>query len=488
MPDDILSRYPEWEAVIGLEVHCQLLTDSKIFSGAPTAFGAAPNSQVNEVDLGLPGALPVLNRRAVDFALRAGLALGCTIHQTSRFARKNYFYPDLPKGYQISQHDEPICGPGELEIELEGGERKRIGITRIHMEEDAGKSSHAQGGPCSLVDLNRAGVPLIEIVSEPDLRHPDEAVAYLKELRAIVMYLGICDGNMEEGSFRCDANVSVRRRGESGLGTRCELKNINSFKFIKDAIHYEIFRQIDLLDDGGEVVQQTRLYNPDRGETFAMRSKEESHDYRYFPDPDLPPLIVSDGWLEGVRATMPELPAAKRARYRADWDLSAYDAGVLTQERPTAEYFEAAIEAFGDNPKIVANWVINEVLREVGGERGGIEDFPVTPARLGELVALIEAGTISGKIAKQVFEIMLDDGGDPAAIVEARGLKQVTDTGAIEAVVDEIIAANPDQVAAYRGGNDKLMGWFMGQVMRATKGKANPQSATEILEEKLDDA
>lgn len=469
-----------WEAVIGLEVHCQLRTASKIFSAAPTTYGAAPNTQVNEVDLGLPGALPVLNRHAVELALRAGVALQCDINQTSRFARKNYFYPDLPKGYQISQHETPICLNGHLDITLEDGRSKRIALTRIHMEEDAGKSSHQAGAPFSYVDLNRAGVPLIEIVSEPELRDADEVVAYLKELHTIVRYIEVCDGNMEEGSFRCDANVSVRRHGEP-FGTRCELKNINSFKFIKDAVNFEIARQIELIEDGGTVVQQTRLYNPDQGVTYAMRSKEDSHDYRYFPDPDLPALVVDDAWLARVREELPELPAARRARYQSELELSAYDAAVLCADRAVADYFEAAHNAH-PNAKGLANWVINEVLREWSDLD---EPFALPPAHLAALVKLVDEDVINGKIAKQVFADALESGEHPDSIVESKGLRQITDTSTIEPVIDELIANNPDNVAEYRGGKEQVLGWFVGQVMRATRGQANPQLVNKLLREKL---
>ncbi len=480
-----MSIYDTWELVVGCEVHCQLATDTKIFSAAPTKFGEPPNTQVNEVDLGLPGVLPVLNGKAVGYALKAGLALECEINQKSIFARKNYFYPDLPKGYQISQHELPICGPGHIAVEVDE-RRVDIGITRIHMEEDAGKSSHVAGGAHSLVDLNRAGVPLIEIVTEPDMRHPDEVVAFLKELRSIVVYLGICDGNMEEGSFRCDANVSVRRRGDEELGTRCELKNINSFKFIKDAIQYEMRRQIELIENDQPVIQQTRLFNPDKGITYAMRDKEESHDYRYFPEPDLPALIITDQWLDEVRDSMPELPAEKRARYQEDYGLTAYDASVLSAERPVAEFFEAALEANADHPKTVANWVINELLREASAdELAG--DFIVEPSDFGKLTHLIDSEVISGKIAKKVFDEMLQNGGDPESIVDEKGLKQVTDESAIETIVDEIMAQNPENVAEYRDGKQALLGWFMGQVMKETRGKANPQVANKILREKLND-
>ncbi len=476
-----MSVYDEYESVIGLEVHCQLATQTKIFSPAPTAYGAEPNTQVATVDLGLPGVLPVLNREAVGMAIKAGLALQCDINMTSRFARKNYFYPDLPKGYQISQHTLPICEHGKLQIELEDGATKAVGITRIHMEEDAGKSTHA--GRASLVDLNRAGVPLIEIVSEPDLRSADEAVAYLKELRTIVRYLEVCDGNMEEGSFRCDANVSVRKRGESELGTRCELKNINSFKFIKDAIEFEIRRQVDLIEAGESIVQQTRLYNPDRGQTYPMRSKEESRDYRYFPDPDLPPLVVGQNWLDATRDRMPELPAARRERYVKEYELSEYDAGVLCAERAIADYFEGATDAYADNPKGVANWVINEVLRLVDADL--LPTTLATAANVGELVRLIDTDVISGKIAKQVFETMVEEGGEPEEIVEAKGLKQISDTGALGEIIDQLMADNADQVEAYRSGKTALIGWFVGQVMKATRGKANPQAVNELLQEKL---
>ncbi len=477
-----MSTPAGWEAVIGLEVHCQLQTASKIFSSASTAYGAAPNTQVNEVDLGLPGVLPVLNEKAVEFAIRAGVALHCAINQTTRFARKNYFYPDLPKGYQISQDEEPICVGGHLDISLDDGSTRRIGLTRIHMEEDAGKSSHQANAPYSLVDLNRAGVPLIEIVSEPDLRTPDEVVAYLKELHTIVRYLGVCDGNMEEGSFRCDANVSVRRPG-APLGTRCELKNINSFKFVKDAVIYEIGRQVDLLEDGGQIIQQTRLYNPDNGITYAMRSKEESHDYRYFPDPDLPPLVIADDWLDRVRSEMPELPAARRERYTSQYELSPYDAGVLCAERAVADYFEAAVAAH-DNAKGIANWIINETLREWSDLSVA---FPVTPASLAKLIQLVDDDVINGKIAKQVFADAIESGDDPEAIVERKGLKQITDTSAIEDVIRGLMTDNPDNVAEYRAGKVQIVGWFVGQVMRATRGQANPKLVNELLHRLLSD-
>jgi aspartyl-tRNA(Asn)/glutamyl-tRNA(Gln) amidotransferase subunit B len=475
----------KYEVVIGLEVHVQLQTKSKIFSSASAAYGAEPNSQVAEVDLGLPGVLPVLNRTAVEYAMRAGFALNCEVREWSEFARKNYFYPDLPKGYQISQFEAPICEGGHLDIDVEEtGENKRVGITRIHMEEDAGKSSHVEGRPYSLVDLNRAGVPLIEIVSEPDLRSPEEAVAYLKELRNIVVYLGITDGNMQEGSFRCDSNVSVRPVGQEELGTRAELKNINSFKFIKDAINFEIDRQIELVESGGRVVQETRLYNPDKGETFAMRSKEESHDYRYFPEPDLPPLVIDEAWKNEVRDSLPELPAQKRERYEREYELSEYDAGVLTDDRLLAEYFEEAVDTYSGNPKGVANWIINELLGRLEGDTT-LETVEVRPPELGELVRLIDEDVISGKIAKQVFEEMLESGGDPEQIVEDKGLKQISNEDALGEIIDRVIADNPEQVGQYREGNTNLVGWFVGQVMQATKGQANPKLANQMLREKL---
>ncbi len=475
-----MSTGSEWEIVIGCEVHCQLATNTKIFSGAPTQFGQDANTQVTPVDLGLPGVLPVLNEKAIDFALRAGLALECDINQYNEFARKNYFYPDLPKGYQISQAELPICEHGFLDVDLEN-ETKRIGITRIHMEEDAGKSQHLNGKPISLIDLNRAGTPLVEIVSEPDMRSADEVVAYLKELRSIVIYLGVCDGNMEEGSFRCDANVSVRKKGDE-LGTRCELKNINSFKFIKDAIKYEAFRQIELIESGGVVQQETRLYNPERGVTFTMRTKEDAHDYRYFPDPDLPSVIITDEQLEDAKAAMPELPAQKRQRYSEAYKLSAYDAAILAADKNVALYFEQSISTCSKNPKATANWIINEVLRETSPSKVG--EFTISADRLAGLILLLDEKVINGKIAKQVFEKMLTQAESAAEIVESEGLKQVTDTGAIEAVIDQLIADNPDKVLQYLE-KPKMLGWFVGQVMKAMKGKANPQIVNDLLIQKL---
>ena len=474
------SRY---EVVIGLEVHVQLTTKTKIFCGCSPGFGQSPNSQTCPVCLGLPGALPVLNRQVVEDAIKAGLATNCQIAPRSIFARKNYFYPDLPKGYQISQFELPICEHGWLDIETEESGEKRIGITRIHMEEDAGKLLHNDDNSSS-VDLNRACTPLLEVVSEPDMRSSDEAIAYLKQLHQIVVYLGVCDGNLEEGSFRCDANVSVRPWGQKELGTRAELKNLNSFRFIKQAIEYEVERQIDIIDDGGEVVQETRLFDPDAGVSRSMRSKEEAHDYRYFPDPDLLPLQVADEWVERVRNGLPELPLDKISRYQNDLGLPAYNAGVLAAERPVAEYFEALV-ALHNNPKICSNWVMGEVLGALKEKGLKIDECPVSPELLAGILKRIDDNTISGKIAKTVFEEVWQTGKTADQVIEEKGLKQVTDTGAIEAIVDEVIAANPGQVAEYRGGKEKLMGFFVGQVMKASKGKANPGMANQLLKKKL---
>ncbi|WP_264177107.1 Asp-tRNA(Asn)/Glu-tRNA(Gln) amidotransferase subunit GatB [Citrifermentans bremense] len=476
----------KYQVVIGLEVHTQLTTNTKIFCGCSTRFGAEPNSQTCPVCLGFPGALPVLNQQVVEYAIRAGLATNCSITQRNVFARKNYFYPDLPKGYQISQFDLPICQHGHLDIEVEG-ETKRIGITRIHMEEDAGKLVHADipGVDDSCVDLNRACTPLLEIVSEPDMRSPDEAIAYLKKLHQIVMYLGICDGNLEEGSFRCDANVSLMPVGSTVFGTRAELKNINSFKFIKQAIEYEIERQAEILDDGGKVVQETRLFDPNTGTTRSMRGKEEAHDYRYFPDPDLVPVIISDDWIEKVRGGLPELPEAKRARFMSDLGLPEYDAEVLVASRELAQYFEDAFALF-PQAKTVSNWVMGEVTRALNDDNNrSIAECPVTSALLADLLKLMEKGTISGKIAKTVFDEMYKTGNAPEKIVEEKGLVQVSDTGAIEAMIDEVLEKNPGQVAEYRGGKETLFGFFVGQVMRASKGKANPAVVNEMLLKKL---
>ena len=476
----------KYQVVIGLEVHTQLTTNTKIFCGCPTRFGAQPNSQTCPVCLGFPGALPVLNRQVVEYAIKAGLATNCSIAPRSIFARKNYFYPDLPKGYQISQFDLPICLNGHLDIDLEGG-RKRIGITRIHMEEDAGKLVHADlpgVGDDSCVDLNRACTPLLEIVSEPDMRSADEAIAYLKKLHQIVMYLGICDGNLEEGSFRCDANVSLMPVGSTVFGTRAELKNINSFRFIKQAIEYEMERQAEILDEGGRIIQETRLFDPSTGTTRSMRGKEEAHDYRYFPDPDLVPVIVDAAWIERVRATLPELPEAKRTRFTTELGLSEYDAEVLAASRELARYFEETLALF-PQPKTVSNWVMGEVTRALNEDGRGIADCPVSPAGLADLLKLIEQGTVSVKIAKTVFDEMYKTGQEPAAIVQEKGLVQVSDTGAIEAIIDEVLLREPGQLAEYRSGKDKLFGFFVGQVMRASKGKANPALVNELLLKKL---
>ncbi len=476
-----------WETVIGLEVHTQLATDSKIFSAAPTRYGAEPNTQASLIDLAYPGVLPVLNQRVVELAVRFGLAVDAEIGQRSVFARKNYFYPDLPKGYQISQYELPIVGPGHLSIMLEDGTEKRIGITRAHLEEDAGKSVHDRFPDSTAVDLNRAGTPLLEIVSEPDMRSAVEAVAYLRKIHALVRYLEISDGNMQEGSFRCDANVSVRRQGESELGTRTELKNLNSFRFIEKAINYEVERQIELIEDGGKVVQETRLYDADNDETRSMRGKEEANDYRYFPDPDLLPVVIDAAFVESVRTTLPELPAAKRERFVTEYTLKAADAEVLTGSREIADYFEATLGATKAAPQTVSNWVLGPLLGALNRAGLDIDATKVSATQLAGLLDLVEDDTISGKIAKTVFDGIWDGEGDAATIVEARGLKQITDSGAIAAIVAEVIAAFPDQVAEYRGGKTKVLGFLVGQVMQRSKGKANPQQANQLLRDALAD-
>jgi aspartyl-tRNA(Asn)/glutamyl-tRNA(Gln) amidotransferase subunit B len=476
-----------YEAVIGLEVHAELLTQSKVFCGCSAKFGAPPNQNTCPVCLGMPGALPVLNRRVVEFAIRAGLATHCTIANDSRWARKNYFYPDLPKGYQISQYELPVCRGGRVDIETDAGTRS-VRLTRIHMEEDTGKNIHDAHGDASLVDFNRCGVPLLEIVSEPDIRSAPEAGAYLRKLRTILQYLEICDGNMEEGSFRCDANVSIRKRGATELGTKVEIKNMNSFRNVERAIEFEVKRQAQTLDAGGQLVQETRLWDPDREVTRSMRSKEFAHDYRYFPEPDLLPLHVSDAWIDAVRRALPELPDARRARFMRDYGLPEYDADVLTMRRDIADYYEAAVRHHR-NPKALSNWVMGDILRIVREHKLDnalmIHDWPVPPERLAAMVELIDSGEISGKIAKSVFEEMVNTGKTPVQIVDEQGLKQISDEAPIVAAVEQVIAANPDKVAEYRNGKDKLFGFFVGQVMKATHGKANPQKLNALLRAKL---
>ncbi|MBO1922883.1 Asp-tRNA(Asn)/Glu-tRNA(Gln) amidotransferase subunit GatB [Thiomicrorhabdus sp. 6S3-12] len=473
-----------WEVVIGLEIHAQLTTKSKIFSGASIAYGAAPNSQACAVDLGMPGMLPVVNHAVIGKGIALGLALNAELGKKQVFDRKNYFYPDLPKGYQTTQMDYPIVGKGYLDIEIDG-ETKRIGVTRAHLEEDAGKSNHGIVPGMTGIDLNRAGTPLLEIVSEPDLSSAQEAVAYARKMHELVTFLGICDGNMQEGSFRVDSNVSVRRPGEP-LGTRAELKNINSFRFIEKAIEFEIERQIDLIESGGKVVQETRLYDSETNTTRSMRTKEEANDYRYFPCPDLLPVRITDEDIEAVRATMPELPGAKRARYVAELGLSEYDAGVLTSSRAMAEYFEALLEhTGGKDAKVCANWITSDLAGALNKAGLDIADSPISEQMLAGMINRIQDDTISGKIAKQVFDAMWKGEGSADEIIEAKGLKQITDTGAIEAMVDEVLANNPSQVEAYKGGQEKMMGYFVGQVMKASGGQANPGQVNKLLKEKL---
>ena len=479
----IQGDHGDWEVVIGLEVHAQIVAASKLFSGAATDFGAAPNSQVSFIDAALPGMLPVINRHCVEQAVRTGLGLNAKINRHSVFERKNYFYADLPAGYQISQYLHPIVGEGVIVLDLPDGGTRTIGIERLHMEQDAGKSLHDQDPTRSYIDLNRAGVGLMEIVSKPDLRGPEDAGAYLRKLRSILRYLGTCDGNMEEGSMRCDVNVSVRPVGSTDLRTRCEIKNVNSVRYVMLAIEHEAERQVRLYDDGGQVVQETRLYDSDRNETRPMRSKEMAHDYRYFPDPDLLPLMLSEDDVARLKADLPELPDAKKARFVEALGLSPYDAGVLVAEKASADYFERV--AAGRDAKTAANWVISNLFGALNKLGRGIEDSPVPAEALGKLIDLIAIGTISGRIAKDVFQAMLDGEGDPAAIVAAKGLTQITDTGEIEAAVEAIVAQNPDKVADIRAGKDKLLGWFVGQVMRQTQGKANPQMVNDLLRKKI---
>jgi aspartyl-tRNA(Asn)/glutamyl-tRNA(Gln) amidotransferase subunit B len=474
----------EFEPVIGLEVHAQLKTHTKIFCGCSTRFGAEPNTQTCPVCLGLPGVLPVLNRTVVDFTLRTALATGCAIASESRFARKNYFYPDLPKGYQISQYELPIAEHGSIEIEV-GGRTQRVRIRRIHMEEDAGKLTHDPHRPVSRVDLNRTGVPLIEIVSEPDIHSPAAAGAYLRKLRAIVRYLGVCDGNLEEGSFRCDANVSLRPAGATALGTRSELKNLNSFRFVEKAIEYEINRQKEVLLEGGDIVQETRLWDASRNQTFSMRGKEEAHDYRYFPDPDLLPLVIDPDWIERARQSLPELPDDRRARFVQQFGLPAYDAGVLTSDRELADYFEACLADF-PQPKPVSNWIMGPLLGLLNAKGVPVDQSPIPAIELAALLKLVENGAISAKIAKTVFDEMAASGKTAAAIVAEKGLSQINDTGAIETVIQEVLDRNPKELEAFRDGKTKLMGFFVGEVMKATRGQANPKAVNALLRKLLD--
>jgi aspartyl-tRNA(Asn)/glutamyl-tRNA(Gln) amidotransferase subunit B len=479
-----------YEAVIGLEVHVQLSTDSKIFSGSSTNFGAEPNTQASLIDLGMPGVLPVPNAKAFEMAVKFGLAIDAEIGQESIFDRKNYFYPDLPKGYQISQFDKPIVGPGRVTISLEDGTTKTINVTRAHLEEDAGKSVHDAFDGMTGVDLNRAGTPLLEIVSEPELRSAKEAVAYLKVIHSIIRYLDISDGNMAEGSMRCDCNVSIRPKGSDTLGTRTEIKNVNSFRFVEKAINTEINRQIEILEDGGRVIQETRLYDPDKDETRSMRSKEEANDYRYFPDPDLLPVVLDEAFISTCRDALPELPEARKTRYVSEYGITDYDAGVLVADRDVADYFAEVADTSGEG-KLAANWVMGSVLADLNQTSGSITDFAVTAKQLSDLIARIKDNTLNSKTAKTVFDALLASEGEVDAIIESKGLVQMTDTGAIEAIVDEVIAENPDQVANYRAALDekqgKMLGFFVGQAMKKSQGKANPQAVNQILSAKLSD-
>ena len=484
--DLIEGETGSWEIVIGMEVHAQVTSESKLFSGAPTDFGGEPNTHVSLVDAAMPGMLPVLNEAAIRQAVRTGLGLEAQINLRSVFDRKNYFYPDLPQGYQISQFSDPIVGEGRITVDLEDGESFEVGVVRIHLEQDAGKSVHDRIPDQTCIDLNRSGVALMEIVSKPDLRSGVEAAAYLSKLRSILRYLGTCDGNMQEGSMRADVNVSVRRPGED-LGTRCEIKNVNSIRFVRQAVDYEARRQVEILEEGGEIDQETRLFDPDRGETRSMRSKEEAHDYRYFPDPDLLPVVIDQAYVDEIAASLPELPDKKAARFVAEFGLSEYDAGVLVAERETAEFYEAVVDAGGAkrDPKIAANWITGDFFRRLNADDLEITASPVSAAQLGGLIDLIADGTISGKIAKDVFDEMWDSGNDADGIVEEKGLKQISDSGEISAVIDQIIADNPEQADQYRSGNTKVVGWFTGQAMKATQGKANPQMVNQLLQEKL---
>jgi aspartyl-tRNA(Asn)/glutamyl-tRNA(Gln) amidotransferase subunit B len=475
----------QWETVIGLEIHAQLATRSKIFSGSATAYGAEPNTQASLVDLGYPGVLPVLNGEVVRMAVMFGLAIDANIAPRSVFARKNYFYPDLPKGYQISQYELPIVAGGHIDILLDDGTAKRVGVTRAHLEEDAGKSMHEGLAGFTGVDLNRAGTPLIEIVSEPEMRSAKEAVAYMKKVHTLVRYLGICDGNMQEGSFRCDANVSVRPVGSEKFGTRAEIKNINSFRYVEKAIHYEVARQIEVIESGGKVVQETRLFDPDKGETRSMRSKEEANDYRYFPDPDLLPVLLQDAYVAEVRGTMPELPDQKAARFVQQYSLSVYDAGVLTASRELADFYETVVSRLGGEPKLAANWVNGDFAAFLNRDGLDLKDSPIDAGALAGLLVRIADDTISGKIAKDVFEAMWSGRKSADAIIESQGLRQITDNSAIEKAIDAVMAANPGQLADYRAGKDKLFGFFVGQTMKATQGKANPALLNELLKKKL---
>ncbi len=474
-----------WETVIGLEIHAQLATRSKIFSGSATQYGAEPNTQADLVDLGYPGVLPVLNAEAVAMAVQFGLAVSAGITQRSVFARKNYFYPDLPKGYQISQYELPIVAKGHLDVMQEDGSIKRVGITRAHLEEDAGKSMHEGHVGVSAIDLNRAGTPLLEIVSEPDMRSAKEAIAYMKKIHTLVCYLGICDGNMQEGSFRCDANVSVRRRGAEKFGTRAELKNLNSFRFVEKAINHEVERQIEILEGGGKVLQETRLYDADKDETRSMRSKEEANDYRYFPDPDLLPVVLDDAFVSAQRSRLPELPDQKAARFQSQYGLSAYDALVLTASSAMADYYEAVTKTVPAEPKLAANWVMGELSAALNAQGLEIGASRLSALQMGQLIQRMADNTISGKLAKEVFEVMWAERKDADTVIAERGLKQITDTGAIEQAIDAIMAANPKQLEEYRSGKDKLFGFFVGQTMKATGGKANPAMLNELLKKKL---